>query len=204
MGFVWLCQDRARPPPGCPTKWQRLGGAAPGLVWGQHRSRAPGEGSRIARGQARKGRQWARRDPTALGTAYLEKPRAEPEQARGAALPGAGPSGADVPGPQPGSSEPRSSHEHRLSSPCRTALGSPSASPAGEGEEPRSVFLSLSPCQALHSAEGPSWGLPCCQDEQSSPLLHQGSKQDALCYCPVCKAELRASSPLPVLTGTSC
>lgn len=76
------------------------------------------------------------------------------------ALPRAGPSGADVPGSGPGSSEPRSSHERRLSSPCSAALGSPSAAPAREGEEPSSVFLSLSPCQALYSAEGPSWGLP--------------------------------------------
>lgn len=128
-----------------PTKWQRPGEAAPGLVRGQHGSRAPGEGSHTAGGQAGAGRRWGRRDPTALGTAYLEKPRAKAEQARAAALPGAGPSGADVPGPQPSSSEPRSSHERRLSSPRRTALGSPSASPAGEGEEPRSVFLSLFP-----------------------------------------------------------
>lgn len=88
--------------------------------------------------------------------------------------------------------------------PAAQPLAAPQPLRLGREKSQGLFFCPFSPCQALHSAEGPSWGLPCCQDEQSSPLLHQGSKRGALCYCPVCKAELRASSPLPVLTGTSC
>lgn len=48
-----------------------------------------------------------------------------------------------MPGSQPTGSESRSSHERRLSSPCCKALGSPSPASTGEGEEPRSLFLSF-------------------------------------------------------------
>lgn len=117
-----------------------------------------------------------------------------------------------MPGSQPSSSEPHSSHQSRLSSPCHTALGSLSAAPAGRGQQPRSVFLSLSPCQVLHIAEGPSWGLPTgdstadphfhrnptSEKEQGWPQPHcknsQGTKQDALSYLPACKGERQNKS----------
>lgn len=71
----------------------------------------------------------------------------------------AGPSGADVPGSQPSSSESRSSHERRLSSPCCKALGSPSPASTGEGEKSQDLFFCPFPLPGSAQCWGPKLGV---------------------------------------------
>lgn len=95
-----------------------------------------------------------------------------------------------------------SSHERRLSSLCCKALGSPSPTSTGEGEEPRSLFLSF-PLARLCTVLRAQDGVLPAGDSTTHLCFHRShpptSKGRAvLASAPLC-GQLRVQTGCPVL-----